>query len=129
MICIMPMHIIMGTWLTRIKVGGGSLRRIRAIFLMVKPTTSPTFSHPSLFNGVWWKNTILFQFGPLGLLWQTFIWLVMWPWNKKIWFFFLNSLTKSKGHLTFFHHVQFVVFQQLEHIYHYSWMLANDFND
>jgi hypothetical protein len=27
-------------------------------------------------------------------------------------------LTKFKGHFTFFHHVQFDVFQQLEHTYH-----------
>jgi hypothetical protein len=48
MIYIMPICIIIGTWLAKIKVGSNGLRKIRTMFFMLWPTTLSTFDFSPL---------------------------------------------------------------------------------
>jgi hypothetical protein len=52
MVYIMAIHLAMGARLVGIKVGGGRLRRIRAILFPMLPTTPPTLILSPLFNSV-----------------------------------------------------------------------------
>jgi len=52
MVYIMAIHLAMGARLVRIWVGGGYLRRIRAILLLMQPTTPLTLVFSPLFNNV-----------------------------------------------------------------------------
>ncbi len=69
MICILPIHITMGTWLVKVKVkvGGCGVRWIKVIPLQMQPATPLTFIF-SLFNRIWWRGTNLFMFWPLWSL-------------------------------------------------------------
>jgi len=42
MIFIMPMNFTIGTWLVRVRVGGGGLRWIRPILFPMMPIIAPT---------------------------------------------------------------------------------------
>jgi hypothetical protein len=52
MVYIMAIHIGMGTRLVGIMVGGGRLRRIKTILLLMQPTTTLTLIFSPLFNNV-----------------------------------------------------------------------------
>jgi hypothetical protein len=49
MVCIMAIHLAMGTRLIGIRVGGGHLKRIRVIIFSMQPITSPTLVFSPLF--------------------------------------------------------------------------------
>jgi hypothetical protein len=49
---IMPINFTMGTCLVTFKVGSGGLKWIKAIFFMMRPTTSPTLFLSPLLIGI-----------------------------------------------------------------------------
>jgi hypothetical protein len=69
MVYIMAIHLAMGTRLVWIGVRGGHLRMIKTIFLLMRPTTPPTFIPSPMFNNVGQGTHIGFLFGPLVILW------------------------------------------------------------
>jgi hypothetical protein len=52
MIHIMPIKFAMGTWLVKFRAQNGGLKWIWAILIIMKPTTSPTFSFSYLFGEI-----------------------------------------------------------------------------
>jgi hypothetical protein len=69
MVYIMAIHLVMGIRLVGIGVGGGRMKRIKTIFLLMWPTTPPTLILSPLFNIVGQKTPTRFLFKPFTLLW------------------------------------------------------------
>jgi len=69
MVYIMAIHLVMGARLVGIRVGGGHLRMIRKILILMQPNTPPTLILSPLFDSVGQRTPTEFLFGPLALLW------------------------------------------------------------
>ncbi len=52
MVCIMAIGIALGTRVARMGVGSGRLRKIRKIFFLMRPATTPTLILSVLFSNV-----------------------------------------------------------------------------